>query len=441
MHKNDKVWRDYIPMAEMENINSEEIEETEEYIITDRVRGIWAAELNMLRIFIDICDRHGLTYYIWAGTLLGAVRHKGFIPWDDDIDVAMPRADYDKFMEIAQSELDKAEKGRYFLQNDHTDLGTFMGGKMRIRDNNTTGAEVLDLTRRSNWGIWIDILCLDYVFEDEARRREQIRLIARYKRLCKTQTYGETVLEFQQLTNKQKLIYHFYVKKQGRDGLLKGYRDACTMCPGEEGRLLFPFTNAFNPNFYRVYFAEDFKETVELEFEDLKVKAPIGYDRILQMYYGDYNELIPESQRKPKHLGVFDPEVPFCEYQHRMMDMFKGVEDKTLVLFGAGNMAGTYLGRHSNHRPAFLVDNGVKTWGRFVDGLLVCGPDKLLEIPKDKLRVIICNIYYPEIAKQLQEMGIDDYYLFAEDLSVVNQTLFAEERINAQIWSKSRNNQ
>ena len=71
-----------------------------DYTVTAKMKRVWAAELGMLHRFAQVCERHGLRWYAMGGTLLGAVRHKGFIPWDDDIDLLMPRADYDRLLEI-----------------------------------------------------------------------------------------------------------------------------------------------------------------------------------------------------------------------------------------------------------------------------------------------------------------------------------------------------
>ena len=90
--------------------------------IDSRLRKLQMAELEILKEFVRLCEAHGLQYYLVGGTLLGAVRHKGFIPWDDDIDVAMPRGDYDRFSQIAPKELDP----RYFYQCPDTDPHYFL---------------------------------------------------------------------------------------------------------------------------------------------------------------------------------------------------------------------------------------------------------------------------------------------------------------------------
>ena len=87
------------------------------YPVDDTRKKVWAVELDIFKKFIELCERHGLTYYTFSGTLIGAVRHKGFVPWDDDIDIVMLRRDYDRFVEIAEKELEEP----YFLQTTMTD--------------------------------------------------------------------------------------------------------------------------------------------------------------------------------------------------------------------------------------------------------------------------------------------------------------------------------
>ena len=96
--------------------------------INEKVRLVQKKEVELLKIFSDICEKNNLTYYALGGTLLGAIRHGGFIPWDDDMDLGMPREDYDKFIKIADKELPE-----HILLKTHTDNL----GNTSIRDNAT----------------------------------------------------------------------------------------------------------------------------------------------------------------------------------------------------------------------------------------------------------------------------------------------------------------
>ena len=124
--------------------------------IDSRLRKLQMAELEILKEFVRLCEAHGLQYYLVGGTLLGAVRHKGFIPWDDDIDVAMPRGDYDRFAQIAPKELDP----RYFYQCPDTDPHYFLT-YVKVRKNDTEIYEERFKNARFHKGIFIDIFPLD----------------------------------------------------------------------------------------------------------------------------------------------------------------------------------------------------------------------------------------------------------------------------------------
>lgn len=115
-----------------------------------------ACEVSMLKEFIEICEKLGLRYYALYGTLLGAVRHQGFIPWDDDIDVGMMREDYEVFVREGQKYLSE----HLFLQTYESDP-EYISGYAKIRDNNTTFIETSVKSRKMNHGIFIDIFPLD----------------------------------------------------------------------------------------------------------------------------------------------------------------------------------------------------------------------------------------------------------------------------------------
>lgn len=125
--------------------------------IDPRLRRLQLAELEILDEFVHVCEKYGLRYYLVGGTLLGAVRHQGFIPWDDDIDVAMPREDYDRFADVAASELGP----QYFYQSPETDPYYFLT-YAKMRKNGTEIYEERFKNARFHKGIFIDIFPLDF---------------------------------------------------------------------------------------------------------------------------------------------------------------------------------------------------------------------------------------------------------------------------------------
>ena len=112
-------------------------------------------QLEILKEFIRICKDNNLQYYLVGGTCLGAVRHKGFIPWDDDIDVAMPRDDYDKFITL-QDQMKKP----YFIQTYKSDKN-YIYNFAKVRDSSTTFVENFFACSQMNHGVWIDVFPLD----------------------------------------------------------------------------------------------------------------------------------------------------------------------------------------------------------------------------------------------------------------------------------------
>lgn len=116
---------------------------------------------------MKVCEKYGLTCWAIAGTMLGAERHKGFIPWDDDIDVALPRKDFQKLIEVAKLEF----KDPYFLQTPRSDLG-YYSSTIRLRNSNTTGIIVQDKKKKINNGIYIDIFPMDFWPQEEEKQKK-----------------------------------------------------------------------------------------------------------------------------------------------------------------------------------------------------------------------------------------------------------------------------
>ena len=130
-------------------------EEKAGYLVTKERKEVWAIEIDLLMQLDAVCKKYGLKYCVGAGTMLGAVRHKGFIPWDDDIDVYMLREDYDKLLSVA-SEFHYP----YFLQNSYTEEN-LLRAYTKLRNGMTTGTTKRDRYRKMNHGIFIDIFPLD----------------------------------------------------------------------------------------------------------------------------------------------------------------------------------------------------------------------------------------------------------------------------------------
>jgi len=162
-----------------------------EFVIDRKRKEIWAVELDLLSEFDRVCKKYGLRYSAEGGTLLGAIRHKGFIPWDDDIDIAMPRADYKKFEEIAGKEFCYP----YFWQTEETESGT-MRGHGQLRNSETTAILTLEKGKniQFNQGIFIDIIPFDNIPDSEGEMLKQYNKIVKLKK--KARFYADMSIHF-----------------------------------------------------------------------------------------------------------------------------------------------------------------------------------------------------------------------------------------------------
>ena len=142
------------------------------YLVSAETKALWAVLLDLLVEYDRVCRKHNITYYLDGGTLLGAVRHKGFVPWDNDIDVIMTRREYDRLCQVADEEFAKP----YFWQTNYTDLGSARRHG-QLRNSLTTAIltsemEEGEATGAFNQGVFMDIFILDEVPDDEAELRQ-----------------------------------------------------------------------------------------------------------------------------------------------------------------------------------------------------------------------------------------------------------------------------
>ena len=391
-------------------LESEE-ERIADYTVSNSMKKVWRVELNMLDQVDRICRKHGLSYYFVHGSLLGAVRHKGFIPWDDDLDIAMLRGDYDRFLAVAGDELPEGLS----LHTAATETDLFWGGFARIRDARTTAIGSRDMGHEGNLGIWIDILPVDTATADEKKfYRQQLR-IRRCHRLFLAKTYGRDFRRYGEMNAWQWGMYRLLAACVSRKRLAAGLDKAMTLYRDEESDEVAMLSGYFK---HRRLVRKDFEGTVLLDFEHRKVPAPAGYESYLFRSMGkDYMRYPPEEERKPKHDGIWNPDEPYEKYVKLLCDTFKDCKGKKIILFGSGMMFEDYMKKYgAKYRPAFLVDNDDSKWEKSRMGIEIRKPEAILEVPENKRKLIICSYYYPEIEKQLKEMGVTDYQIYVQRL-------------------------
>ena len=272
------------------------------FLVTEKMKKIWYTEISLLQELDRVCKKYGLRYFAEYGTLLGAVRHKGFIPWDDDIDVAMFRDDYEKLKEVASYEF----KAPYFFQDSYTDSMIWPFSK--LRDSRTTAIEFPDYRRDFNQGIFLDIFPLDDI-ADELEQNKRV-YVMKYE-MWKTIVNGEGVLD--EINNGIQFIlpYDILMELLGmpvRDRM-KGFEAFCNMHFGES-KYVNLITSAFNGS--NVKEAVWYRDTVYMPFEYMQIPVPIDYDLVLTKEYGNYHEIIMGGS---SHEGIiFEPDIPYTTY-------------------------------------------------------------------------------------------------------------------------------
>lgn len=303
------------------------------FLVTSHVKKLWNVQINLLMEFARVCARHNLRWFAIGGTLIGAARHKGFIPWDFDIDVIMFRPDYNKFQQVAAEEI----RSPYFLdiwynyrlESEGASLSDAEGAfqfiatnqeqvpgiswltlfpSIRLRDSRTTMIEALN-RNFINQGIWIDIFPLDplppFANAEQALFFEIAKtlLVATaepYRIRAAMQARQELFVDYDELETF--LSYPYRERGATFDDLMEKYffmsermgdiRDYC-ITTGQ-----------------RSYQSKDFADVTWLPFEQIEVPAPFGYKSVLTDFYGDWHKLIAYTP----HYQIQSADVSYDEY-------------------------------------------------------------------------------------------------------------------------------
>ena len=261
-------------------------------------------ELIILQEIIRICEKNGIQYFTYAGTTLGAVRHGGFIPWDDDIDIGMMRDDYERFIQCCQSDLDERFVLEHFVTNPYT-LTYY--AKICLKD--TIFLESYLKNTKMNHGFFIDVFPFDYISSEEKEqkkikkrmdtfdqlfRAKVIWLSAKTKKNLRyyTETLVRSLLHIVLLPFPRKLFYGLM-----ENTIRKGSNASDTEYISSRGFCVCKYSDVF--------------PLVQRSFEGITVNVPNNCDAVLKKLYGDYMKLPPVEDRighAPEYISFGDNE-------------------------------------------------------------------------------------------------------------------------------------
>ncbi|MCI6733431.1 MAG: LicD family protein [Lachnospiraceae bacterium] len=269
----------------------------------DKLRRLQLEELEILKMFAALCDQYKLRYFLLGGTLLGAIRHDGFIPWDDDVDVCMPRSDYEKFLKIASGKLQEPYSLSCQERNPEYRycFARISSSRMKIRNRSANKPRIENA--------WIDIIPMDgmpqkkpalLLHKMKLRFWRGMNQIAQYDELVdqkRKRGAVETVIVkiagwkiWRQMTDYHKCMEH--IRRE-----LKKY-------DYDQSDVIINYMAAYG--FKEVFNKKDFGDGAVYYFEGIPFKGPVNYDAVLKTIYGDYMKLPPESDRNKHNAEILD---------------------------------------------------------------------------------------------------------------------------------------
>lgn len=267
-----------------------------DYLVNGKMKEVWVVELELLNKFISVCNKYDIRYFVMGGTLLGTVRHKGYIPWDDDIDVLMSRQEYRKLCSIAEKEFQYP----YFFQTDETDFG-FARPFARLRNSLTTGIQKFEVGAKIpyNQGIFIDIFPYDNIPDDLMERKKYIKSLCKlHSKAWRLSTWTIRYIKGNTIGVKglvkdiiSPILRYFFIRYKISNPYwtrwekeVQKYNNKPTK---EIGLMYF-----YREDEFCIWDMKDLEECVVLPFEMLKVNVPIGYENMLTKSYGDWRKYV-----------------------------------------------------------------------------------------------------------------------------------------------------
>ncbi|MCH5245825.1 MAG: LicD family protein [Muribaculaceae bacterium] len=280
-----------------------------DFLVTEKRKKIWAVSLDILIQFDRICRKHNLKYFMAVGSLLGIVRHNGFIPWDDDVDICMPRDDYERFIAIAQSELPPP----YFLQIPGRDNDYFFSFT-RLRNSNSTSISPAFRYCKFNQGIFIDIFILDncHLTDVEKNYHRAKELILENSAYMRSRNPHPTPYDIEKLRH--------YKGRDPHKVLAELNTIYAEMNKKRSDLCMITGIAVYKPN-RMIYKWNDVLDLVDVDFYGHQILIPRNAEQILTTTYGDFMQFPPIEERGNWHdFEAFDPDKPYDKFLRELLE-------------------------------------------------------------------------------------------------------------------------
>jgi len=248
------------------------------------VEELRSIQLEIMQSIHDFCDNNSIRYFLCGGTLIGAIRHDGYIPWDDDIDIFMPRPDYDKFMDLYNRSNTKYKFVDFKIDS------TYRLPFGKVYDTRTVMDEMM--YKKDVFGVYVDVFPLDGVID-----AKQVERVSQYKKYLNAK---KAIIGTKRSFKKNLIILlgKFLLLPYSVRNILVKIDNICRQIP-YEGSEKVVFYYGYGPR--EIVKRSDFAVQIKHKFEDREFYIPVGYDDYLRATYGDYMQLPPEEQRVTHH--------------------------------------------------------------------------------------------------------------------------------------------